>query len=138
MFISLGNCQFSLDPANNPLSQKQGESLIMQWNMVDKTADYLTAILYLGRKQNKSQVLYTFSAETIGKGSHLSSHFGNRSMLDIHKNTYTVKINDLQYSNAGSYLLRVVIDSSPIQEDQEVITIKVLGKYGIICFQGLV
>ena len=138
MFFSLGNCKFRLEPVNDMLSGKQGESLTMQWNMVDKNVNYIVTILYLGNEANDNQTLYRGIPGFFSVGPQLSSHFGNRSTFDIDQSSYKVRINDLQYSDEASYLLKVILNGNPGPQDQKVITIRVLGKHGINCFQGLV
>ena len=137
MFISLGKCKFRIEAANDTLSGRQGESLTMQWNMVDKNVSYAQTILFLGSEGKDEQTLYRGVPGEISNGPQLPSHFGNRSALDISENSYKVTVNDLQFSDEASYLLRVLLSGFPAPQSQKVITIKVLGKHGKFVFKAL-
>ena len=128
MSISLGNCQFRIEPEEKRLFGIKGQSLTMQWNMVNKNASYFGIDLYLGEKVNPNRVLYSSNTEV-----KVIDHFGNRSKVMRSSNAFKLQINNLQYSDQASYLLRVVLSDPGVSKDNAIITIaNITGKHGII------
>ena len=127
--IFLGNCKFKIVPFEGKISGIKGDSLVMQWNMINRV-DYLAASLYLGNNDNTSQLLYQKTQSTLTEGSRLASHFGNRSRFTVIENSFRVTITNLQYSDEATYLLTVVLAGFPPVADQANITIvNIEGKH---------
>ena len=133
MSVSLGNCQFHIEPEEQRMFGRKGQSLTMQWNMVNKNTSYFGTELYLGEQVEDEQLLYKINEVSSERGPKLISHFGNRSKPELSNNAFKLQINNLQYSDRASYLLRVVLSDIGLSNDAEVITIvNITGKHGII------
>ena len=122
-------------PFEEKMSGIKGESLVMQWNMVNRV-DYVFESLHLGNNNTENnQLLYEKTQSVLIKGPRLASHFGNRSGFAVIDNSFRVTITNLQYSDEASYLLTVTLSGVPPAGDEVKITIvKVKGKHKEICF----
>ena len=131
--ISLGHCQFKIVPFKDKMPGIEGDSLVMEWKMVNRV-DYVIASLYLNNITDKSQLLYQVTPAGSIDGPRLTSHFGNRSNFTVIDNSFRVKITNLQYSDAALYLLNVIVSGNPPPVGEANITVIVEGKHKIICF----
>lgn len=136
MSFSLGDCQFRLEPVDNTVTQEQGKSLTMQWDIVGRNStNVLTGALYLGKTEEANKRLYQSFPEPALQPS-IVDYFGNDSKLEFTNDLYKVAVARLQYAHEGSYLLVVFLRTG--KRAQSIITIKVVGKRGIICFKEFV
>ena len=133
MSVSLGNCELRVEPKEPSIFGIKGESLTMQWNIINKNASYSGTQLYLGKKIIDGQRLYSIGLTSSEPGPKLISHFGNRSKPMLSNNAFKLQINNLQYSDQASYLFRVVLADAVLSNDASIITIvNITGKHGII------
>ena len=118
------------------MTEEQGRSLTMQWDIVDRqNVTVLTGELYLGEERKASQRLYQgFTSSKPGE----VNHFGNRSKVDFTDDFFKLTITNLKYTDEASYLLRVFIRTEPPKNAEAIITVKVVGKTGIMCFRDFV
>ena len=143
--IFLVTAEFQVVPKKQNIQGLRNGNLNLEWDMVNIPAgqSIVFATLYINEtniasldSQNIiSEWSFSMQKTLVNIGENL---FPGRIFISYKPNTYTMTLKNLQYSDTGSYLLRVAIGISQFtlsENDYAVITIsQINGKYGFFIF----
>ena len=111
-----------LEPVIGQLEGVNGEKLSFEWRLsgIPEDESISNAILYFNVTEPETQAIICVwdpASQTPIVTNRGRSIFGNRILVSYISNSYKLTLNNLQYSDNGSYLLQVAVGKSALSPD---------------------